>query len=205
MSQTQTPIKAGKHLLRGTLPMRPHLLSFLLVKENLLAGQPLPLPGGTVVGQYLDSLLMNKSAVEDDRRQYIPDTYTEELGFEFSEGRGERPNIFLNSTRIIRFNEFVNSYMHETLFEAILFNQRTGGMSEKQVIYKFIEHYRIYSINFDSLKKASTRYRERKNFEIFCSGKRPTVSGGAIRWKSTFCANRKCPTLTGYNVPVFTP
>lgn len=203
MSQIQNN-KAGKHLLRGSLPMRPHLLSFLVVKENLQAGQALLLPGGTVVGQYLDALLLNKGAVEDDRRQYIPDTYTGELGFEFSEGRGDRPNIFLSSTRIIRFNEFTHNYMHETLFESVLFNQRNGGMSEKEVIYKFIEYYRIYTINFDSLKKASYRYRLAKNLDIFCSGKRPTVSGGVIRYKSTFCANRKCPTISGYNVPMET-
>lgn len=184
--------------------MRPHLLNFLTIKENLKPGDALPVPG-RVIGDYIGSLLLNKTAVEDDRRQTIPDTYTAELPWLLTESRSDRPAVFLTSTRIIRIDQFVHDYMHETLFEQIMFNQKNGGMSEKEVIYKFIEHYRIYSINFDSLKKASYRYRLAKNLDIFCSGKRPTVSGGAIRYKSTFCATRKCPTVSGYNVPVKTP
>lgn len=186
--------------MKGTIPVKPHLANFLRIKDGLNA--PLQIPGKTTTEMYLETLLCNKTAVYDDTRQIIPAEYSAEVEFLISENRADRPNIFLSPTRIIRFNTFLHEYMHETLMQAIMFAFHHTGMTEKEVIYKFIEHYQLYAINFDSLKKASYRYRKRKNLDIFCDGKRPTVSGLPMRWKSTNKLFRNCPTVSGMKILV---
>lgn len=188
--------------IKGSLPLRPHLFNFLSTKYHLDPGQPLPLPGRTVAGEFLASLLLDKNALYDDARQTYPDTYTAELSWVLSESRSERPAIFLSDSRIIKFNTFLHQLLHDDLFQLIQFNYRHGRMTEKEVIYKFIESHQLYDIEFDSLKKASYRHRRRHNLDIFCSGKRPTVSGNLNASKSRLSALRNCPTVSGYNVHI---
>ena len=148
------------------IPMRPHLLEFIKAKEHLPEGVALALPNrDSVVLDYLCSLFENKTAVRDYPQHRLPETYTARLEVLLTEGRLDSGLIFLSDTRIIRFNNFVHRYMHDLLFERIAENLDLG-IDEKETIYLFINRYRLYDLNFEALKRASTRYRERKHLPI---------------------------------------
>lgn len=144
----------------GIMPMRPHLFTFLQNKEHLDEHEPLPLFRDSLTAMYLNSLLLTKTAIRDDERDVVPAGYTARLYFDAPADKKEKLHLFLTPSRIIRFNSFVNQYLHETLFD-LVDNFTEEGVKEKEVIYLFINRFRLYEINFDTLKKACTRRRER--------------------------------------------
>lgn len=152
--------------LTGHLPMRPHLLTFIQKKENLRPGQGLLMPGDSVIGGMLDNLLVNKTALRDDKRDRLPVDFRASLPFVIQDSRVTWGDMFITNTRIIRFNSLVSSLMHEMLFADVLRALRSG-QQEKEAIYRFINDYEIYECNFDALKKASLRWRERRGFPLF--------------------------------------
>lgn len=142
------------------VPMRPHLLAFLREREHLANSEPLPLLRESPTAMFLHSLLLHKAALRDDQRHELPEQYSCRLPFTAPADNTGRLKIFLTPTRIIRFNSFVDQMMKTSLFELVdVFTDE--GVKEKEVIYLFINRYRLYDVNFDSLKKACTRRRER--------------------------------------------
>lgn len=146
--------------------MKPFLATFIRKKENLLDGHALMIPGDSVIGSTLDMLLLNKTALRDDRRDSLPDVYSDSIKFAIQDSRVTWGDMFITNTRIIRFNSIVNGIMYELLFHDIL-RALEEGREEKEEIYKFINRYEIYEVNFDALKKASLRWREKKGFPLF--------------------------------------
>lgn len=146
--------------------MKPFLATFIRKKENLLNGAPLIIPGDSVIGGALDMLLLNKTSIRDDRRDSMPDGYSDALKFALQDSRVSWGDMFITNTRIIRFNSLVNGMMYELLFHDIL-RALEEGREEKEEIYRFINRYEIFEVNFDALKKASLRWRERKGFPLF--------------------------------------
>lgn len=154
------------NLITASIPMKPFLVKFIQVKENLQPDQALLVPGDSMIGLGLDMLLMNKSSIRDDRRDSVPDSYSDSLKFAIQDSRATWGDMFITNTRIIRFNSMVNAVMYEILFHDIL-NALENGQQEKEAIYRFINRYQIFDVNFDALKKASLRWRERKGFPLF--------------------------------------
>jgi len=180
MAASSTKITAS-----GAVPIKPHLLAFILKKENLKPGTPLLLPGDSVLSNHLFSLLCTKAALRDDRRHFIPIEYTDNLLFRLEDHAADRGKIFITPTRIQSFNQFVHRLMHEFLFAEILRGQEEGR-EEKECIYRFINYYGLFDLNFDALKKASLRYRERKEFPLFRQKK--TAKIPEFHW-------RNCPPI----------
>jgi hypothetical protein len=48
-----------------------------------------------------------------------------------------------------------------------IFASMEEGMTEKEAIYKFINRHGLFEMNFEALKKASTRYRAARDLPVF--------------------------------------
>lgn len=161
MANTNKKVSAS-----GAMPIRPHLLRFILKKENLPETALFHLPGDNSIAGFLYLLLTTKEALRDDDRHHVPMDCTSELLFVLPPHELDRGRCFLTPTRVQRFNAWVHALMHEVLFTQILAGQLVG-MEEKEIIYRFINQYELFDLQFDALKKASTRYRVRKGFPLF--------------------------------------
>lgn len=152
--------KIKSKALLASVPMRPHLLSFLREKEGLSPNEPLMLVSESPAAMYLRSLLENKGAIRDDPRDLVTPGYSEKLFFQCPRENESNLSIFLCPSRVIRFNSFVSKLMMSTLYDLVdvLTDE---GVIEKEVIYLFINRFKLYEVNFDTLKKACTRRREK--------------------------------------------
>lgn len=147
----------------GIIPMRPALYEFAVAHENL-QGQPLQLPGRSPIKLYAAAVLTERNSVRYNNRLMLSDDYSEKLHFEITEGVSEWGEIFYTSTRIIRFNYFVRQLMLDCLTFRISCD-KARGINEKDTIYRFLDDYKINSMEFDALKRASLRYRDSKNMK----------------------------------------
>lgn len=127
----------------------------------------------TPVAAYLNSILTLKYSVRDDKRYVVKeDVYSSRFYFQVSAADTHRVRLFICPTRIIRFNSYVQRMMYYTLFEVVDWFT-AEGMQEKEAIYMFINRYRLYDMNFDSLKKACTRRRTKLNIPTLNQRKSP--------------------------------
>lgn len=148
--------------ISGVVLMKPHLYNFLSAQLHLEADESLVVPGDNSYSIFLQTLLCNKSAVNDDKRHFVGEAYTKPLPFRVEARKNLPLDLFLTPTRVQRFNSFVYRRMHELLFELIAQNH-DDGKKELETINLFLFRYRLYEhISFDTLKKAATRYREKK-------------------------------------------
>lgn len=154
----------------GEIPVRKIHLQFAIHRESLKPDKPLLiLPGKTPITMFLDSVLTQKTAVREDKRDTISDQLTERLPFMITKGVSEWGQLFYTPTRIIKFNTFLRRQMMDSLVSQIRFNKR-NKISETQTIYQFIEEYKLYSANFEALKKATYRYRKAQKIRCFGQG-----------------------------------
>lgn len=154
------------HGVSGHLPLKPHLLTFLRLKERLEPGEALSAPGKSLPAMYLDSLLTNKGALRDDKRDVVGEKYSAKLPFTLTDSRATWGDVFITPSRVIRFNSFLEQWLLQTLMDYVIASVEEG-MTEKESIYKFIHRYELWDLNFEALKKASTRYRAAKKLPVF--------------------------------------
>lgn len=164
----------------GTLPVRPHLANFLNIKENLSPDRPLLVPGNSCSGMFLDNLLTNAAAIRDrPGRDSLPSDYTGSIHFEIQSSRVTWGDIHLSDSRLIAWNSYLHKLMHETLFSQILTNLRLG-IQEKRTIHLFMEHYQLYDLNAESIKRASTRWRTTNGHPLVPKNLSPQVRKTAV-------------------------
>lgn len=149
----------------GYIPMKPHLLKYVRYREGLAETKPLPIPGDNIISMYLNSLLVNKTALRDDPRHTI-DSYTAKLPVLFSNEKLKWNQVFFTATRIQNFNNYVYRLMMDDLVERIITSKKLG-QQEKVTINRFIHEVDLFEISHSGLTKASQRYRKKKKKIMF--------------------------------------
>lgn len=160
----------------GHIPMRGYLRQFLQVREGITDGQPLVVPGKTPIKILLDTLLTNKSAAREDKRHHLKQSYyNTKQKIIITAGVADWGQLFFTPTRVIKFNSFVRQLMLEGLVAQTISNHKRG-VNEKTTIYQFIEDHKMYDVDFQTLKKATFRYRKMQNMEGFSASKKNTFT-----------------------------
>lgn len=161
--------------ISAAVAVRPHLLQFLQTKvqthgrsdivqahgrASLTTGEPLHLPGDNLASLYLTSLLTPATIFTVPPMDFDPPAAaTARLNYVVSEEMERQGQFFLSGVAVKRFDTFLRRWMEETLFERVD-NLTALGVQEKRVIEGFIEEFNM-EVEFDTLKKACTRRRER--------------------------------------------
>lgn len=153
----------------GIIQMRQPLQQFLIGWEGLEVDEPLTLPGKSLIKIHLDLLLTTKANFREDKRDSLSTSdYNVKQKFVIGNSVGDRGNIFLSPSRVIRFNSFVRQIMLDILVYQIGLNHKRN-IPVKQTIYEFMDDYNI-DMPFDTLKKAIFRLRKRRNMACFPVG-----------------------------------
>lgn len=170
---------AASSQISGAVAIHPVYLQFLLQRERLQPGDALRLPGHSMASLYLTSLLRNHTLftvpnLDNDP----PSAATARLDYIITPQMAEQGQYFLTSTDTARFNAFLKNMMHQTLFDRVD-TLTTVGMQEKKVIEGFMDEFAL-EVEFDTLKKACTRRRERLGIMPLKTRKdgRPNREGG---------------------------
>ena len=153
----------------AAVPVKPHLLKFVLHKENLQAGQSLDLKPGTVITNELKSILTNKKNIDHEKEVAKGpfSEYTAILKFKVGYRMQAYSCFFLSREGISHFNNFLHNLFHEILLDRIRYGMKSGK-TEKEIIYDFMRELDIEDdISFDAVKKASYRLRKSKKIDHF--------------------------------------
>lgn len=156
--------------IEAKIPIRPHLLKFLLKVENMAPGDKLDLSSGGAIPFFVQLLLCHKGELmSKDRYQskkkidQVPKYFTDTLEVKVSANFIPSGRIFLGYDSVFQLDKYLHKLMHDFLIDRISRDNKT----EKQVILEFMDEFGITEdiISFDALKKAAQRLRTRKKID----------------------------------------
>lgn len=167
--------------LEAKIPIRPHLLKFLLKVENMAPGEKLNLDSGGAIPFFVQFLLCNKCELMlKDRYQskrkpdQIPADFSATVTVKVSTNFIPSGRIFISYDSVFQLDRYLHKMMHDFLNDRI----QRGDQTEKQAIMEFMDEFNITEddISFDAIKKATQRLRTRKKIDGKRKQKRQTAS-----------------------------
>ena len=158
-------------MIKGTIPIKPHLKKFVCWLENLKEDDHINLYQRTTIPRILKLLLTFKTEIIIDSDRPLPQDLTDQISYSLTIKRLDRGDIHLTKAGIIEFNSFLHYLFHDMLLARVVREvgkSKPNKKTEKQVIYEFLEEIGIEDIvNYESVKKSSYRLRKEKNMGVF--------------------------------------
>lgn len=159
--------------LSGFLPVQPHLLAYLMWKENLQKGDQFIIPGQSPHAVVLSGYITVATRLIRDSRTVPPSglkmhRYTARLPF-IIPGLESTDFYIIADVIACQFDAYLYHAMQSDLLERVMFAKRFG-IEEKDSIEAWLAESGLnYYLDFEAVKKAQYRLRAARQM--------PTVRG----------------------------
>lgn len=151
----------------GSVPVKPVLHQFAIVQENVAEEKIIDIQSSGLIGYTINMMLVGKMQVPVRQDYQLRESYNTPLLFRFYKSKINRYKLDFTPEGISFINKFLHQFMHEILLREVL-AMRKYGVSEKDVIYRFMDFYGLNElISFEGMKKANYRLRIDKKTPCF--------------------------------------
>lgn len=155
--------------LTATIPVKPYLLKFVHYYEKINPGEPLNINNGGALAYNLMLLASNKNELRKaSTKSYygVENELTAKLRFTINTKMQTLNRMFWHRDAVVQINTFLYLQFNEYLQQFIEMNQSMDpSLQYRDLIMRWMDMLGINDddIDYDSIKKANYRFREKKN------------------------------------------